>query len=203
MSGRVLICVEQMCGVSSLDAGTAVARAFAARGAQCAVVPLGLPGAGAATALADTIDADLGPLLVTAEGAAEAAVSGDRAVLSVSPRSGDRPFATGSSVVGDALRALVTAHPDVREVLLDVGSADWHDGGAGLLAALGARADAPLDAGVDALTGISTIDLGPVTRLLRERRITLVATTEDANSPLTGLRGITSRLGTRDRKSVV
>ena len=187
-----------MCGISSLDAGTAVARAFAARGAQCAVVPIGLPGAGAATAIADTIDAELTPLLVTDDGAVEVAVADERAVLSVSPRHGEDQFAVGSGLVGEGVRELIAVHPAVRDIHLDLDRADWHDGGAGFLAALGARADVPLDSGVDALRGLSRIDLAPAVSVLAGRRLTLIATTEDAGSPLTGLRGITSRLGSRD-----
>ncbi len=194
----MLICVEQMCGISSLDAGTAVARAFAERGAQCAVVPIGLPGSGAAAALADAIDAPLSPVVVTDGGSAEGAVAGDTALLAVVASEASDRFAAGSGLVGTALDALLAAHPSVRDIYLDVTGGGWHDGGAGLLSALGARADVTLDAGVDGLRGITAIDLSPAVARLGGRRITLVAATEDAGSPLTGLRGITSRLGGRD-----
>ena len=187
-----------MCGISSLDAGTAVARAFAARGAECAVVPVGVAGAGAGRAIADIWNAELSPLLVTEEGAAEAAVADERAVLAVSPRRSGEPFTGGSRLAGAALGALVAAEPQVRDVYLDLDSVDWHDGGAGFLAALGARGDVPLDSGVDALRGVSEVDLAPVTRTLADRRVTLVASSEDAGSPLTGLRGITARLSGGD-----
>ncbi len=197
------VCVEQMCGVSSRAAGTAVARAFAAQGAQCAVIPVGLPGGGAATAIADILEAPLDALLVADEGTAELAAAGERAVLLVSPRAGSGPFDTSSAIVGRSVAAALEASPLIRELYIDIAPVDsgdcaWHDGGAGFLGALGAAADAPLDGGVSGLGGIAGIDLRAAQEVLAGRRLVLVASRDDAEAPLTGLRGITSRLGSRD-----
>ena len=70
-----------------------------------------------------------------------------------------------------------------------------HDAGAGLLAALGASANVPLDAGVAGLQGVSRVDLKAVGHLLTGRRLTLVVPPGQLGLPLLGLRGITSRFG--------
>ena len=196
------VCVEQMCGVSSRAAGTAVARAFAAQGAQCAVIPVGLAGAGAAEAIADIIDAPLALLLVADDGTAELAVSGQTGVVLVSPRGHEQRFSASSHLVGRAVAAVLATHPEIRDLYLDVATCPWHDGGAGFLEALGALADSALAAGVDGLPGIGRIDLGPALELLTGRRLVLVASSDDTESPLTGLRGITSRLDADDGPSL-
>src|SRR4029453_722439 len=70
-----------------------------------------------------------------------------------------------------------------------------HDAGAGLLAALGATADRPLDRGVADLDGLSELDLGPARMLLGETELVGVAPASQLSQPLLGLRGITSGAG--------
>ncbi|HWJ81295.1 MAG TPA: glycerate kinase [Nocardioides sp.] len=79
-----------------------------------------------------------------------------------------------------------------RRVVVGLGGSGTDDGGAGLLAALGATADVPLDRGVAALDGVSAVDVGPA----RERvaGVELVAAS-DVDSPLTGLFGATKTFG--------
>jgi glycerate kinase len=67
-----------------------------------------------------------------------------------------------------------------------------NDGGAGLLGALGAAADRPLDEGVVALDGLTRLDLEPPRRRLAG--ITLVGAGE-LTSTLTGLFGTTKAAG--------
>ncbi len=196
------ICVEQMCGLSSRDAGTAMARAFAAQGAQCAVIPVGLSGGGAAAAIADILDAPLDALVVTDDGTAELAVAGRRGMLLVNPRTDQELFEAGSALVGDAVAAALQSYPQIHDLIIDVGACTWHDGGAGFLGALGAGADVALDSGVSALGGLGVVDLRPALGLVGDRNLVLVGTNDEVDSPLTGLRGITSRLGTRDDLSL-
>lgn len=71
-----------------------------------------------------------------------------------------------------------------RRVVVGLGGSGTNDGGAGLLAALGATADRPLDRGVSGLEGVTRVDLPD--RPLGE--VALVAAS-DVDNPLTGLFG--------------
>jgi glycerate kinase len=77
-------------------------------------------------------------------------------------------------------------------VVVGLGGSGTNDGGAGLLAALGAAADVPLDAGAAGLGGIGQLDLADA----RERiaGLTVVAAS-DVDNPLTGLFGATKTYG--------
>ena len=94
---------------------------------------------------------------------------------------------------GELLLHAVGALPSGRgRVVLGLGGSGTNDGGAGLLAALGARADRPLDAGPAALAGVGAVDLAPARAALEG--VTLVAAT-DVDLPLTGLFGATRSAG--------
>lgn len=73
-----------------------------------------------------------------------------------------------------------------HRVVLGVGGTGTTDGGAGLLAALGATADVPLGGGGAGLRGVRSLSLGPAQEALRG--IDLVLAT-DVDSPLLGPRG--------------
>ncbi len=92
--------------------------------------------------------------------------------------------------VGEMLAAAVEA--GVASVVVGLGGSGSNDGGAGLLAALGATADAALDAGGAGLAGITSVDLAPA----RDRvgSVRLVAAS-DVDNPLTGLFGATKVFG--------
>ncbi len=72
-------------------------------------------------------------------------------------------------------------------VVVGLGGSGTNDGGAGLLAALGATADRPLDEGVAGLAGLTRLDLPALD-------VELVAAT-DVDNPLTGLFGATKVFG--------
>jgi glycerate 2-kinase len=78
------------------------------------------------------------------------------------------------------------------DIVVGLGGSGTNDGGAGLLGALGASADRPLDQGAAGLAGIGRLDLGPA----RERLagVSLVCAS-DVDSPLTGLFGATKTFG--------
>jgi glycerate kinase len=93
--------------------------------------------------------------------------------------------------VGELVGAAVDA--GARRIVIGLGGSGTNDGGAGLLAALGATGDgAVLDAGAAGLAGVTAVDLGPA----RERLagVELVAAT-DVDNPLLGLRGATKVFG--------
>jgi glycerate kinase len=84
---------------------------------------------------------------------------------------------------------LVVAARDAgaRTVVVGLGGSGTNDGGAGLLAALGATADRPLDQGVAALAGITRLDVP-------DAGVALVAAS-DVDNQLTGLFGATKTFG--------
>lgn len=97
-------------------------------------------------------------------------------------RGGDRATTLG---VGDLLLAARDA--GARRIVIGLGGSGTNDGGAGLLAALGAVADRPLDGGGVALAGITRLELPTWD-------VPLVAATDVAN-PLTGPDGATHVFG--------
>ncbi|WP_296604511.1 glycerate kinase [Nocardioides sp.] len=87
--------------------------------------------------------------------------------------------------VGELLLAAVEA--GAERVVVGLGGSGTNDGGAGLLAALGATADRPLDAGAAGLAGITRVEVP-------RYPLPVVAAT-DVDNPLTGLFGATKVYG--------
>ncbi|WP_017933944.1 glycerate kinase family protein [Nocardioides sp. Iso805N] len=78
-------------------------------------------------------------------------------------------------------------------IVVGVGGTQTNDGGAGLLAALGAKAEGGvLDSGYGPLAGLAAVDLEPARRLLAG--VELLAAT-DVDNPLTGLFGASKVFG--------
>ncbi len=98
----------------------------------------------------------------------------------------ERAEEASSYGVGELVRAAVEAGAET--VVVGLGGSGTNDGGAGLLAALGASADRPLDRGPAALAGVARVDL-PASLGVR-----LVAAS-DVDNPLTGLFGATKVFG--------
>lgn len=101
------------------------------------------------------------------------------------------PVETATSAgVGELVLAAVAG--GARTVVVGLGGSGTNDGGAGVLSALGAEADAVLDGGAAPLASVTTVDLSRA----RERLagVTLVAAS-DVDNPLTGLFGATKTFG--------
>ena len=92
--------------------------------------------------------------------------------------------------VGELLRTAVES--GARRIVVGLGGSGSNDAGAGLLAALGARADVPLDRGGVALAGVGEVDLTAARALLSG--VELVAAS-DVDNPLTGPSGATAVFG--------
>ena len=92
--------------------------------------------------------------------------------------------------VGELLVAAVGT--GATRVVVGLGGSGTSDGGAGLLAGLGAVADVPLDAGPAGLDGIGEIDLAPARQRLA--RVELVVAS-DVDNPLAGLFGAAKVFG--------
>jgi glycerate kinase len=95
-----------------------------------------------------------------------------------------------SGGVGDLVLAAKEA--GVAKIVIGLGGSGTTDGGAGLLAALGATADVDLTSGPAGLEGVTRVDLEPA----RDRlgTVELVAAS-DVDSPLTGLFGAAKTFG--------
>ena len=92
--------------------------------------------------------------------------------------------------VGELVMHAIAA--GATDVVVGLGGSGTNDGGAGLLGALGATADRPLDRGATGLDGVTTVDLtGARSRL---EGVTLTCAS-DVDSPLTGLFGATKTFG--------
>lgn len=133
---------------------------------------------------------------------AEFAVSGTRAVIEMAAASGldvlpggvkDARGAT-SLGTGQLLRAALDA--GCRDIVLGVGGSACTDGGAGMLAGLGARftddGGTSLPLGGAALARIVEADLSDLDTRLDQARLTLAA---DVDNPLTGPRGAAAVFG--------
>lgn len=172
---RVLVCCDGLGRLTSAETGAALGRAFARRGAQVAVVPM----ATGDTPLRDALDA-LGAVgTYVGTGAPAAVVGVDGASTSVE--------------VGRALAHALEGRPE--RVVLDLTGLATHDAGAGLLAALGASADVPLDAGAEGLVGLGSVDLGPARAAVGETELIGVIPRAERDDLLLGLRGLTARRG--------
>ncbi len=94
------------------------------------------------------------------------------------------PEDASTAGVGDLVAAAIEA--GAARVVVGLGAGIATDGGAGMLGALGARADVPLDAGPAGLVGVTSVDLDAVRAQLGHTEL-VVAT--DVASPLLGLFG--------------
>ncbi|RJS44873.1 glycerate kinase [Nocardioides cavernaquae] len=92
--------------------------------------------------------------------------------------------------VGELLLAATDA--GATTVVVGLGGSGTTDGGAGLLAALGATADCPLDRGPAGLAGLTVVDLGPARARLDGVRVIAAS---DVDNPLTGLFGAVKTFG--------
>lgn len=125
--------------------------------------------------------------------------------LHLTPETGRDPERASSRGVGQLVAAAVDA--GARSVMVGLGGSGTNDGGAGLLAALGAVAEpaGALDRGPAGLADLETVDLSAARD--RVAGVGLVAAS-DVDNPLLGLIGATNVYGpqkgvTEDRKLAV
>jgi glycerate kinase len=191
---RILVATDSIGALSSRQAGEVIASGWLPA-AEVRVLPIGEAGAGFTAAYAELAGlttssrvAD-GDIVTTAHGP-------DTGVVQVlGPRAGPGiPYERSSRAIGDAIADLLRSR-SLRRLMVDLAGLWVHDAGAGLLAALGATADRPLDGGVANLDGLSKLDLAPARTLLGETELVGVAPASQLSQPLLGLRGITSRAG--------
>ena len=191
---RILVATDSIGTLSSQQAGEAIASGWLPA-SEVSVLPVGDAEAGFITAYADLIGvmtsswASDGATVTTAQGPDTTAVQ----VLGANHGPGI-PYQESSRPIGDAIGALLTERAPLR-MLVDLAGLWVHDAGAGLLAALGATSDRPLDRGVAGLDGISDVDISPVRALLGDTELIGVVPASQLSQQLLGLRGITSVAG--------
>jgi len=194
---RILVATDSIGAMSSRNAGEVIAAGWRP-GAEVAVLPIGEAGAGFVAAYADlagittltqVID---GRTVTTGSGSSTAVV---RVLGSDQANQGPGiPYQQSSRSIGEAVAALVRSEPPNR-ILVDLTGLWVHDAGAGMLAALGAVGDRPLDQGVAGLRGLSQLDLAPARALLEKTELIGVIPAAQLDRPLLGLRGITAVTG--------
>lgn len=192
---HVVIATDSIGSLSSAQAGAAIAAGWPA--AQTTVIPSGEAGAGFAQAIADQLGGEVrllaGDRVVTCVEAQKTLVVTLEAVAEVG-RGID--YSASSLELGQVLRqAIESAESHPLTIIIDLSAARTHDGGAGLLAGLGATADGPLDLGVAGLGQLRGVDLAPVRKLLGDAQLIGIVGADQLAQPLLGLRGITSLKG--------
>ena len=200
---KVLVAPDKFAGtLTAVEAADAIARGWArhAPDDQLDLAPMADGGPGFLSVLHAALGGEL--LAVTVRGP-----FGDPVPAGLL-RVGERAYVESAQACGlhltGALRAeeastygvgqLVAAAIDsgAGEVVVGLGGSGTNDGGAGALAALGATADVPLDAGVAGLGGVGVVDLTTPRKLVGEVRLVAAA---DVESPLSGLFGATKTFG--------
>ena len=191
---RVLVATDSIGTLSSRQAGEVIASGWSSV-AEVSVLPIGDAGDGFAAAYADLADLTISSR--TIDGVA--VMTGHRADTGVvqvrgPSRGAGIPYQQSSRPIGEAIAGLLSKGAPHR-MLVDLAGLWVHDGGAGLLAALGATADRPLDRGVAGLEGVNQIDLAPAWAALGGVALVGAVPAAQLSEPLLGLRGITSRAG--------
>jgi glycerate 2-kinase len=203
---RVVIAPDKFAGtLSAVEAAEAIAEGWRRRvpDAEIVQVPMSDGGPGFVDVLHAALGGDLVAVVVSDPygvrvPAALLRVGGTaylecaQAVgLHLTPVEARAPRRASSRGVGElVLAALETG---ANRIVIGAGGTATNDGGAGLLAALGATATgAVLDAGPDGLAGIAGIDLQPARDRLTGVEIVLAS---DVDNPLLGLFGATKTYG--------
>lgn len=191
---RMLVATDAMGAMSSRQAGELIASGWRPS-ADVSVLPVGEAGSAFVAAYADlagvTTSTELVDGLVVTSGAGP-----NTALVQVlgSDRGTGLPSGQTSRPIGEAIAALVGKEAPAQ-LVVDLAGLWVHDAGAGLLAALGAVGDRPLDEGVDGLVGLSQLDLSQARVRLGETQLVGVVPAAERDQLLLGLRGITARAG--------
>jgi glycerate 2-kinase len=191
---RTLVATDAIGALSSRQAGELIASGWRPT-ADVAVLPVGQAGDAFVAAYSDLagvrISTELVDGIIVTSG-----VGLDTGLVQVhgSDRGTGIPFGQTSRPIGEAIAALLGKQAPAQ-LLVDLAGVWVHDAGAGLLAALGAVGDRPLDEGVDGLIGLSQLDLSQARARLGETQLVGVVPAAERDQLLLGLRGITARAG--------
>ncbi len=202
---RVVIAPDKFAGtLTAVEAAQAIARGWAEHAPEDVLdlVPMADGGPGFVDVLHASLGGELLGVTVTgpygdAVPAAVLLVGGTAYVessqavgLHLTPVDERRPEHASSVGVGELVVHAVAA--GASTVVVGLGGTATNDGGAGLLAALGATPREPLAGGPAALADLGEVDLAPAVERLAG--VTLLAAS-DVDNPLLGLTGATSVYG--------
>lgn len=203
---RVVIAPDKFAGtLSAVEAAAAIAEGWSRRvpGATLVTVPMSDGGPGFVDVLHAALGGDLVavtvpdpygvpvPATVLVVGTTAYVETAQAVGLHLTAAEERRPMVGSSRGVGQLVLAAVGA--GARTVVIGAGGTATNDGGAGLLAALGATArGAALDAGPAGLLGLEAVDLGPARVRLEGVDLVLAS---DVDVPLLGLVGATKTFG--------
>jgi glycerate kinase len=191
---RIVVATDSISALSSRQAGEVIASGWLP-GADVSVLPIGDAGAGFVSAYADLAGMTTASRVSSGVIVTTGTASGTGVVQVLgSGRGVGIPYQESSRPIGEAVAAMVENQAPQR-ILLDLAGLWVHDAGAGLLAALGAVGDRPLDQGVEALDGLTQLDFAPARALLGATELVGVVPVAQLDRPLLGLRGITARAG--------
>ncbi len=195
---RVLVAPDKFAGtLTAVEAAQAIATGWARQAPDDELdhAPMSDGGPGFVHVLHAALGGTLEPVVVAGPFGdpvpAEVLMDGDTAYVESAQACGlsltgtERPEQASTYGVGELVVAAREA--GARRVVVGLGGSGTTDGGAGLLAALGATADRPLDQGVGALAGITRLELP-------DAGVELVAAS-DVDNPLTGLFGAAKTFG--------
>ena len=204
---RVLVAPDKFAGtLSAVEAAAAIGTGWRRRSPADEVrhIPMADGGPGFCDVLHASLGGELVPLsvsgpygaavratlLVVAETAyVESAQACGRDLVGATHHGVERAATTG---VGELISAAVDA--SARDIVVGLGGSGTNDGGAGMLAALGATTEPPqaLTTGPDGLGALTDVDLSAARD--RVAGVRLIAAT-DVDNPLLGLRGATNVYG--------
>jgi glycerate kinase len=199
---RVLIAPDKFAGtLSAVQAAEAIAAGWRRRapGDELDLAPMADGGPGFVDVLHAALGGELSAVTVAGpHGAPVPAVVlrvGETAYVESAQAAGlhlvdGDPETASSRGVGELVLAAVAA--GARKVVVGLGGSGTNDGGAGVLAALGAASDGVLDGGAAGLGTVTSVDLTAARSRLAG--VTLVAAS-DVDNPLTGLFGATKTFG--------
>ncbi len=203
---RVVVAPDKFAGtLSAVEAAAAIADGWARRapGDVIEQVPMSDGGPGFVDVLHSALGGELigvtvsgpygepVPAAVLRHGATAYVESAQAVGLHLTASEQRRPEVGTSRGVGELLLAAVAG--GATRIVVGLGGSATNDGGAGVLAALGATATGgALDSGPAGLDGIISVELGPARDALRG--VELVAAS-DVDNPLAGLLGATKNYG--------
>lgn len=203
---RVVIAPDKFAGtLSAVEAAAAIAEGWSRRAPEATLVTVPMSDGG--PGFVDVLHAALGGDLVAVTvpdpygapvPAALLLVAGTAYVetaqavgLHLTPQPDRRPMRGSSRGVGVLIAAAIDA--GAGTVVIGAGGTATNDGGAGLLAALGATAEgAVLDAGPEGLDGLGSVDLAAARARVAGTTLVLAS---DVDVPLLGLVGATKTFG--------
>jgi glycerate kinase len=203
---RVVVAPDKFAGtLSAVEAGEAIAEGWRRRvpDAEITQVPMSDGGPGfvdvlhaalGGTLVAVTVPDPYGapvPATILRVGETAYVESAQAVGLHLTEPAARRPMVASSRGLGELIR--VAVEDGARRIVVGAGGTGTNDGGAGLLAALGATATGGvLDAGPEGLADLQAVDIEPARRLVAGVDLVLAS---DVDNPLLGLLGATKTFG--------